>query len=343
MLDNTVALLAARMIEAESRAGERVEARMKDAELPREERSTAKQQADHSRKKIEALQALIMAPMDYFALSRTPLEPFDVSDALDTTSKATTRQPGRGQNTDRMNLARAFAYQSGVITVCKRADVDDPALRGAVSRAAERLHVTAPIGRTEAALEEQFTGTFDQDPARFKQISKEPRRNFNFPIVRTKAHMAVVCDAGTDVSTDAMKPWAFGQMSLKAPNDPVPLLHRVAHDIGDLNARRGWAQALESAATANGVALRCQAHDDHFMVKFAPAEVTDLSADHLIIAANNVTIETADENSARSVADTSESKSPTPQKLKPAIGRIVGTNARMATWSRTDIPGLPWC
>ena len=79
------------------------------------------------------------------------------------------------------------------------------------------------------------------------------------------------------------------------------------------------------------------------MVKFAPAEVTDLSADHLIIAANNATIDTADENSARSVADTSESKSPTPQKLKPAIGRIVGTNARMATWSRTDIPGLPWC
>ena len=242
MLDNTVALLAAQMIEAESRAGERVEARMKDAELPREERSTAKQKADHSRKKIEALQTLIMAPMDYFALSRTPLEPFDVSDALDTTSKATTRQPGRGQNTDRMNLARAFAYQSGVITVCKRADVDDPALRGAVSRAAERLHVTAPIGRTEAALAGGAVhGTFDQEPVRFKQISKESRRNLNFPIVRTKAHMAVVCDAGTDVSTDAMKPWAVDQMSLKAPNDPVPLLHRVPHDIGDLNARRGWA------------------------------------------------------------------------------------------------------
>ena len=96
MLDSTIALLAARMIEAESRMGERVEARMKDSKLPREERSTAKQQADHSRKKIEALHTLIAAPMDYFALSRTPLEPFDVSGALDATSKVTTRQPERG-------------------------------------------------------------------------------------------------------------------------------------------------------------------------------------------------------------------------------------------------------
>ena len=197
VLDSTIALLAARMIEAESRMGERVEARMKDAKLPREERSTAKQQADHSRKKIEALHMLIAAPMDYFALSRTPLEPFDVSDALDATSKVTTRQPGRGQNTDRMNLARAFAYQSGVMAVCKRADVDDPVLRGAVSRVADRLHATAPIGRTVAALE-QFTGTFDMEPVRFKQISTEPLRNLTFPIVCTKTHMAVVCGAMAD-------------------------------------------------------------------------------------------------------------------------------------------------
>ena len=210
-----------------------------------------------------------------------------------------------------MNMARAFAYQSGVMTVYTRADVADHALRGAVSHVADRLHATAPIGRTVAKLE-QFTGTFDLEPVRFKQISKESLRNLTFPIVRTMTHMAVVCDAGTDVGTDSMKPWAFDQMSLQALNDPEPLLHRAPHDIGDLSARRGWAQALGSAATANSVALRCQAHDDHFMVKFAPVEVADLSIKHLIIAANNATIETVDENNARSVTDTLVSKGPTP-------------------------------
>ena len=96
-----------------------------------------------------------------------------------------------------MNLARAFAYQSDVMAVCKRADVDDPVLWGTVSRAADRLHTTAPIDRAVAALE-QFTGTFDLEPARFKQISTESLRNITFPIARTKTHMAVVCSAMAD-------------------------------------------------------------------------------------------------------------------------------------------------
>ena len=59
-----------------------------------------------------------------------------------------------------MKMARTFAYQSGVMTVCTRVDVADPALRGAVSHVAEVLHATAPVGRTVAALD-QFTSTFD--------------------------------------------------------------------------------------------------------------------------------------------------------------------------------------
>ena len=49
VLSNTVSLLAEKMIEAEIRAGEKAEARMKNADA-REDRTTAKQQADHSRK-----------------------------------------------------------------------------------------------------------------------------------------------------------------------------------------------------------------------------------------------------------------------------------------------------
>jgi hypothetical protein len=334
VLDNTVALLAARTAEAEIRAGERVEARMKNAKLPREERSTAKQQAYHSRKKVEALQTLTVAPMDYFLLTRTPLEPFHVSDVLDATSKVTTRQPGRGQNTNRMNLARAFAHQSGLTTVCKRSDVVDLVLRGSVSRVAERLLATAPVGRTVAALE-QFTGTFDQEPVRFKQISKEPLRNLTSPKVRTKTHMAVVCDAGAEASTDAMKPWAFDLMSLKALNDPAPLLHKVPHNIGELNAKRDWAQAFETAATAGGVALRCQVHDDHFVVKLAQADVTDLSIDHFIIAANNATLETIGGD-----GQLSQQEPDTPRARRPSAG----LKAQTHVWRNGAAPtNLAFC
>ena len=103
------------MIETEIRAGERAEARMKDAGA-REERSTAKQQADHSRKKIEALQTLVRSPGDYYTLIRTPLQPIGANDVLDATSKVTTRGV-RGQNTNRTNLARGFAHQSDTKTV----------------------------------------------------------------------------------------------------------------------------------------------------------------------------------------------------------------------------------
>ena len=86
-----------------------------------------------------------MASTDYFALTRTLFAPFDVSDVVDATSKVTTRQLGRGQNTNRMNLARAVAHQSGIMTVCKRADGAEPVLRGAVSRVAEKTEHTGPL------------------------------------------------------------------------------------------------------------------------------------------------------------------------------------------------------
>ena len=114
------------MIEAEIRAGEKAETRMKNADA-REDRTTAKQQADHSRKKIESFQTLPKSPGDYCTLIRTPLAVFDVNDVLDATSKVTTRG-ARGQNTNRMNLARGFTHQSGITTVCKRVDSIDPVL-----------------------------------------------------------------------------------------------------------------------------------------------------------------------------------------------------------------------
>jgi hypothetical protein len=53
---------------------------------------------------------------------------------------------------------------------------------------------------------------------RFVQISKEPQRHLNFPPIRTKQHMAAVDGAAAASDTDAMKPWAFDNMSLSALN-----------------------------------------------------------------------------------------------------------------------------
>ena len=69
---------------------------------------------------------------------------------------------------------------------------------------------------------------------------------------------------------DAMKPWAFDQMSLKALGDPAPLLHKVPHDTaGELSTKRDWAKALEATATGDGAVLRCQVNDDHFIAKLS--------------------------------------------------------------------------
>ena len=78
------------MIETEIRASEKAEARMKDADA-REDRSTAKQQVDHShsRKKIEALQTLVKSLGGglLHADQNAPLQPFDANDVLGATSK----------------------------------------------------------------------------------------------------------------------------------------------------------------------------------------------------------------------------------------------------------------
>jgi hypothetical protein len=59
-------------------------------------------------------------------------------------------------------------------------------------------------------------------------------------------------------------------MSLKALDDPTPLLHKVPHGTaGELSAKRDWAKALEAAATGDGAALRCQVNDDHFIAKLS--------------------------------------------------------------------------
>ena len=107
-----------------------------------------------------------------------------------------------------------------------------------------------------------FEGTFDLEPARFKQTSKDVLRHLTYSLVRTKQHMAAVSDATADTGTDALTPWAFGKISLKAPNDPTALLHKVPHEIDDPVVRRECSQALETVAQRDDVALRCQVNDD---------------------------------------------------------------------------------
>jgi hypothetical protein len=143
------------MIEAELRALDKAEARMKVVDMVVEsskaKRSTAKQQADHSRTKNTALQVLLQRPDIYLTLIKTPLEVYDANNVMDATSKITVRGP-KGANSKRTNPARAFMHQTGLLTVCKRVDDMDAVLKGCVNRIADRLHATAPIGKCPSTL-----------------------------------------------------------------------------------------------------------------------------------------------------------------------------------------------
>ena len=85
------------MIEAELRALDKAEARMKVVESSKAKRSTAKQQADHSRTKNTALQVLLQRPDIYLTLIKTPLEVYDANNVMDATSKITVRGPQGGE------------------------------------------------------------------------------------------------------------------------------------------------------------------------------------------------------------------------------------------------------